>query len=66
MAFDFATKVKMVRAANNWTQAELAKQIDVDWTTVSAWENKKRDPHYAAAQKIDELFQKMIAQLNRK
>ena len=62
---DFPTKVRMVRAANNWTQAELGKKIGVDWTTVSAWENKKRDPHYAAAQKVEELFRKMMAELNK-
>ena len=65
MAFDFSTKVRIVRAANNWTQAELGKKVGVDWSAISAWETKKRNPHYVASQKIEELFRKVVELINK-
>ncbi len=56
---DFAAKCRIVRAAKAWGQKALAKAIGVDWTTISAWENGKRGPHYAAVQKIEKLFKEV-------
>lgn len=62
---DLATKVRLLRAAKNWSQKELAKKIGVDWTSISSWENGKRFPHYTTAQKIEELYKEVMKEVNR-
>ena len=62
---DFAAKCKIVRAAKNWTQAELAKAIGVDWTTISAWENNKRKHmgYRDTTEKVEILFKEVRAEI---
>jgi DNA-binding XRE family transcriptional regulator len=63
---DFPTKVRVLRAIKKWSQKELATKIGVDWTTVSAWENGKRLPHYTASQKIEDLVKQAMNEVNLK
>lgn len=61
---DFATKCRIIRAARDWSQGDLAKAVGVNWTTISAWENGKRKPHYIPAQ-IEKLFEEVRNEINK-
>ena len=51
-------KVRGLRAAMNWTQADLAKALDVSRQTVNAIEREKYDPSLPLAFRIATLFDK--------
>ncbi len=42
----FPEKMKKIRKERDWTLKELAKILDVDWTTIWNYEHAKRKPHY--------------------
>ncbi|HIF38170.1 MAG TPA: transcriptional regulator [Gemmatimonadetes bacterium] len=48
--------LKVLRAENNWTQAELANQLRVSRQTVNALETGKFDPSLKLAFQIARLF----------
>lgn len=48
--------VRDLRAANNWSQGELAEKLGVSRQTVNAIENEKYDPSLPLALKIARLF----------
>lgn len=58
---DFAAKCRIVRAAKGWGQKDLAKVVGVDWTTISAWENKKgkRGGYRDTTEKVEKLFKEV-------
>lgn len=49
-------RVKVLRAERNWTQAELARHLDVSRQTVNAVETGKFDPSLPLAFRIARLF----------
>lgn len=49
-------RVKALRAEHQWTQAELAKELDVSRQTINAIEKGKYDPSLPLAFKIARLF----------
>lgn len=51
-------KVGELRAAMNWTQADLAEALDVSRQTVNAIEREKYDPSLPLAFRIATLFGK--------
>ena len=59
-------RIRVLRAERGWTQADLAKQLDVSRNSVNAIENGKYDPSlplaFAIASvfglRIEEIFQK--------
>jgi len=51
-------KVRELRAAMNWTQADLAEALDVSRQTVNAIEREKYDPSLPLAFRIAKLFGK--------
>lgn len=53
-------RLKVLRAEQDWTQADLAKALDVSRQTVNAIENGKYDPSLPLAFKIAGLFKKQI------
>jgi putative transcriptional regulator len=53
-------KLRVLRAERNWSQAELAKQLDVSRQTINAIENQKYDPSLPLAFKIAALFDMKI------
>lgn len=61
---DFATKCRIVRAVKNWTQADLAKEIGVDWSTISAWENNRRRRMADTTEKVEVLFREAKETIN--
>jgi putative transcriptional regulator len=53
-------KLKVLRAERNWTQADLAKALDVTRQTVNAIETGKFDPSLPLAFKAARLFSRAI------
>ena len=49
-------RLKVLRAERDWTQADLAGQLDVTRQTVNAIEKGKYDPSLPLAFKIAEVF----------
>jgi len=49
-------RLKVLRAERNWTQADLAKELDVSRQTVNAIEKEKFDPSLPLAFKVARLF----------
>ena len=53
-------RLKVLRAEHDWTQADLAAQLDVTRQTVNAIEKGKYDPSLPLAFKIAGVFQMPI------
>ncbi|MEM1202248.1 MAG: helix-turn-helix transcriptional regulator [Acidobacteriota bacterium] len=49
-------RLKVLRAERDWTQAHLARELDVSRQTVNAIETGKFDPSLPLAFKISRLF----------
>jgi putative transcriptional regulator len=49
-------RLKVLRAERDWTQAQLAEQLDVSRQTVNAIEKGKYDPSLPLAFKVARLF----------
>lgn len=55
--------LKILRAINNWSQAELGDRLDVSRQAVNAIETGKYDPSLPLAFKIARLFGKPIEEI---
>ena len=53
-------RLKVLRAEQNWTQADLAERLEVSRQTVNAIEKGKFDPSLPLAFKAAKLFQLKI------
>lgn len=53
----FAENLKNLRATYKMTQSQLAKLLDVDQRTVSAWEKKICEPDFKTLLKLCEIFE---------
>jgi len=53
-------RLKVLRAERDWTQADLAKALEVSRQTVNAIETGKYDPSLPLAFKIAEFFDQSI------
>lgn len=56
-------RLKVLRAENDLTQADLAGKLDVSRQTVNAIETGKYDPSLPLAFKISRLFEKPIEEI---
>jgi putative transcriptional regulator len=56
-------RLKVLRAENDYTQADLAEKLDVSRQTVNAIETGKYDPSLPLAFKIARLFGQPIEQI---
>ncbi|MDA8595268.1 helix-turn-helix transcriptional regulator [Flavobacteriaceae bacterium] len=56
-------KLKVLRASENITQAELAEQLGVSRQTINAIEKGKFDPSLSLAFKMSHLFNLKIEEL---
>ena len=56
-------RLKVLRAERDWTQAQLAGELDVSRQTVNAIETGKFDPSLPLAFKIARLFRMSIEQV---
>ena len=52
----FCDKFKKLRLKNDYTQAELAKKLNVSQPTAASWEAGKRIPKWKNIKKIAEIF----------
>ena len=58
-------RLKVLRAERDWTQAELAKELDVSRQTVNAIETGKFDPSLPLAFRIAQVFELSIEDVFR-
>ena len=58
-------RLKVLRAERNWTQAQLARELEVSRQTVNAIETGKFDPSLPLAFRIAQLFQMTIEDVFR-
>lgn len=56
-------KLKVLRAMRNWSQADLAAQLDVSRQAVNAIETGKHDPSLPLAFRISRLFEMPIEEI---
>ena len=56
-------RIKVLRAERDWTQANLARELDVSRQTVNAIETGKYDPALPLAFKIARLFNLTIEEV---
>ncbi len=58
MEFDMiADKIKELRQANNWTQADLARKLNITRSSVNAWEMGISVPSTTYLIELSSLFQ---------
>jgi putative transcriptional regulator len=55
-AIDMKNRIRVLRAEKNWTQAELAKRLNVSRNTMNAIENNRYDPSLSLAFRLAKLF----------
>ena len=53
---NFGTVIRNLRVSNGMSQYELAQKLGTSQSSVTAWENGKRQPDFASLAKISELF----------
>lgn len=56
-------RLRVLRAERNWSQAELARRLNVSRQTINAIENGKYDPSLPLAFKMAVLFNLPIEQI---
>ncbi len=56
-------RLKVLRAERDWTQAQLALELEVSRQTVNAIETGKYDPSLPLAFKIARLFEQRIEEI---
>ena len=56
-------KLRELRAAREWSQADLADKLGVSRQTVNAIETEKYDPSLPLAFKVAKLFKKSIEEI---
>lgn len=57
------TRLRVLRAEREWSQAELAKRVGVARATIVSIETRKYDPGLALAFKIARIFGKTIEEV---
>lgn len=56
--------IKKMRIDKNLTQAELAKMLNIDQTTLSGWERGYREPTFESIEKIAKICNYTINFIN--
>ena len=59
----FAANLKLLRKSKNMKQSDLAKLLDVNQRTVSAWEHGICEPNFATLLKISAIFNESLTDL---
>jgi putative transcriptional regulator len=59
-------RIRVLRAEKGWTQADLAKLLDVSRNSVNAIENGKYDPSLPLAFRISDVFGLRIEEIFQK
>ena len=53
---DLAEKILTLRKSRNWTQDQLAEQLDISRQTISNWENEKSYPDIVSVVRLSDLY----------
>ena len=56
-------RLKVLRAENNWTQADLAERAGVARQTIVALENEKYSPSLELAFRFSQIFNKRVDEI---
>ncbi len=56
-------RLKVLRAENDWTQADLAERLNVSRQTINSIETEKYEPSLSLALKIAKLFSKQVEEI---
>lgn len=56
-------RLRVLRAERAWTQAELARRLDVSRQTINAIETEKYDPALPLAFKLADVFEMTIEEI---
>ena len=56
-------RLRELRAANDWSQSDLADKLDVSRQTINAIETEKYDPSLPLAFKIARLFRMKVEEI---
>jgi putative transcriptional regulator len=59
----FRTRLRVLRAEREWSQAKLAAQVGVTRQTINALENGRFHPNLRRAFKIARVFGKRVAEV---
>lgn len=59
-------RIRVLRAEKGWTQADLARALDVSRNSVNAIENGKYDPSLPLAFRIADVFGLRIEEIFKK
>ena len=59
-------RIRVLRAEKGWTQADLARLLDVSRNSVNAIENGKYDPSLPLAFRIADVFSLKIVEIFQK
>lgn len=57
------TKLRVLRAEREWSQAELADRLGVSRQTINAIETEKYEPSLSLAFKISKLFKMRVEEI---
>lgn len=60
---EVGTRIKALRKKRQWSQADLAKHLEVEQATVARWENSKRGLSISKLQRLADTFQVPVESL---
>ncbi len=61
----YSKKILIIRASLGLTQEELAKKLNVAFSTINRWENEKTMPSKRYRYLLDSMFEKCIKEVNK-
>lgn len=57
------SRLRLLRAERNWTQADLAERLKVSRQTVNAIETEKYEPSLSLAFRVARLFERPVEEI---
>lgn len=57
------SRLRLLRAERNWTQADLAERLNVSRQTINAIETEKYEPSLSLAFRVARLFERPVEEI---